>query len=130
MLPGQAEEHERAGERCRPLLERMAAGLNLTPAQREKAKTIFQQSRQDTEAIREQMWKTREDLWAAVKANDPAKIQQLSAQEGQIHGQLLTKRAETRAKFVALLTPEQRTTFENRASRMMKSMQARHCPMS
>jgi Spy/CpxP family protein refolding chaperone len=94
-------------------IQQMMNRLGLSDSQKQQANALFQQSRQTAQPIREQLKKNREALSAAIKANDHAQIQQLSVQQGQLRGQLLSIRADTRAKFLATLTPEQRTRFES-----------------
>jgi Spy/CpxP family protein refolding chaperone len=48
-------------------------------------------------------------LSAALKANDTAAIERLSAKQGQLRGQLTAARTEAMAKFYQTLTPEQKT---------------------
>src|SRR4051812_22666262 len=85
---------------------RMLRALNLTPAQKQQAQAIFQQTRQNVKPVAEQAKQNREALAEAVKANDAAKIQQLATQQGTLKGQMLAMRAESMAKFNALLTPD------------------------
>src|SRR5580700_11065713 len=75
--PGQAATNPRAAMR-----HRMLNALNLTPAQKQQAKAIFQQTRQSVQPVVQQAKQNREALSAAVKANDTATIQRLAAQQG------------------------------------------------
>src|SRR5262249_11428219 len=95
------------------MAQRMMDRLELSESQKQQAKTLFEQSAASARPLREQLKKNREALAAAIKANDHAQIQQLSSQQGQLRGQLLSIRADTRAKFLATLTPEQRTKLES-----------------
>ena len=99
--------------------------LNLTGAQKQQAKAIFQQSRQNAQPIAQQLKQNREALSAAVKANDTAQIQQLSGQQGNLRGQMLAIRSGAMAKFYATLTPEQRTKAEQVQQRIRQRMQQR-----
>jgi protein CpxP len=89
--------------------QRMAQALNLTDAQKAEAKSMFQQTRQATQPVRDQLKQTRQELAAAVKANDTAAIERLSAKQGQLMGRLTAARTEAMAKFYQTLTPEQKT---------------------
>src|SRR5689334_14116331 len=64
--------------------QRMMQALNLTDAQKQQAKAIFQETRQSVQPLVQQLKQNREALATAVKANDSAKIQQLSAAQGQL----------------------------------------------
>jgi Spy/CpxP family protein refolding chaperone len=86
----------------------MLRQLNLTDAQKQQAKTILQQAKQSAQPLREQLRTNRQALAAAVKANDVAQIHSLSAQQGNLQGQLLGIRSEARAKVYATLSPEQK----------------------
>lgn len=87
---------------------RLLEELNLTDAQREQLRSIFQQAKQSAQPVRQQLKQNREALAAAVKANDTAQIPRLSQAEGNLMGQLITIRSEAKAKFYNTLTPEQR----------------------
>ncbi len=104
---------------------RMLKALNLTAAQTQQAKTIFQQTRQSAQPLAEQAKENRQALAAAVKANDTAQIQQLAAKQGTLQGQLLTLRAESRAKLYSILTPDQRTKADQMQQKMQQMRQQR-----
>jgi Spy/CpxP family protein refolding chaperone len=93
--------------RPKPVRE-MVRRLGLSEAQKQEAKALFRQSRQNAEPIEQQLKKNREALAAAYKANDQAQIRQLTSQQGNLRGELLAMRSQTRARFLATLTPEQR----------------------
>jgi periplasmic protein CpxP/Spy len=106
--------------------QRMIQALNLTDAQKQQAKAIFQQSRQSVQPVMQQLKQNREALQAAVKANDTAKIDQLSATQGQLRGQVMAARAEAMAKVYQILTPEQRAKAEQLRQNFKSKMAARH----
>jgi protein CpxP len=103
----------------------MMQGLNLTDAQKEQAKAIFQQSRQTAQPVAEQLRQNRQPLADAVKANNVGQIQALAAQQGTLHGQLLAIRSEAMAKFYSILTPEQRARADQRQQRVRERMKQR-----
>jgi protein CpxP len=106
----------------RQRMARVAQQLNLTDAQKQQAKTIFQQARQTAQPVREQLKQNRQALAEAAKAgNNEAAIQQLSVQQGNLLGQMVAVRTEAFAKFYATLTPEQRT----KADQMRQQFQQR-----
>ena len=105
--------------------QQMMQALNLTPEQQQNAKTIFADARQKTEPIRQQMHQNREALYAAVKANNTAKIEQISSHQGELQGKVLAVRSEAKAKFYAMLTPEQRTKADQMHQQMELRMQQR-----
>ena len=79
----------------------MAAALNLTDAQKSQMKSIFQEARQSSQPVRQQLRQTRQSLQAAVQAGNSDQIQQLSATEGTEMGQLAAIRASARARGFA-----------------------------
>src|SRR5580658_7942695 len=73
--------------------------LNLTPTQKQQAKAIFQQARATAKPVRDRLRQNREAIAAAVKADNQAQIQQLSAVGGKLMGEITTARTEAMAKF-------------------------------
>lgn len=90
--------------------------LNLTETQKQQAKTIFQQARESAKPIVQQLRQDRVAMHAAVKANDAAKIQQLSTTEGKLRGQIMAVHSGAMAKFYQTLTPEQRAKADHMAT--------------
>jgi Spy/CpxP family protein refolding chaperone len=91
-------------------LARIAQQLNLTDTQKQQARSIFQQAREQAMPIRTQLKQNREALAAAVKnGQGDNEIQKLSKVEGNLLGQMTAIRTESAAKFYATLNPEQRT---------------------
>lgn len=88
--------------------ERIARYLNLTPAQVSQAGTEFQAVRQSAQPVREQLKQVRLAMFQAMRANDTAKIDQLSAQEANLKGQISAMRHAAFARIYSTLTPEQR----------------------
>ncbi len=86
----------------------LSAYLNLTPAQQAQRKTIFENARQSATPIRHQLRQTRQELRAAVEANNAAQIQQLAKTEGSEVGRLAAVRGEAMAKAYQVLTPQQK----------------------
>jgi periplasmic protein CpxP/Spy len=105
---------------------RMMKALNLTDAQKQQAKGIFQQARQTNQPVMQQLKQNREALAAAVKANDTARIEQLTAKQGQLRGQTMAVRAEAMAKFYQTLTPEQKTKADQLRQNAKAARMARH----
>jgi Spy/CpxP family protein refolding chaperone len=102
--------------------ERMMQALNLTSAQREQAKGIFQQARQNAQPLRDQLRQNREAMNLAIKANDSAKTQQLAAQRSHLTGQVMAIRSQAAAKFYTTLTPQQRAKADQMHQRFEQRM--------
>jgi Spy/CpxP family protein refolding chaperone len=103
----------------------MLRELGLTDAQKQQAKSIFQQARQSAQPLAQQLRANRDALAAAVKANDVAQIHGLSAQQGNLQGQILGIRTEAMAKFYATLTPDQKTKADEFRQKVRQRMQQR-----
>ena len=99
---------------------RAARELGLSPAQKSEMKAIRQQGRTQVQPVADQLRQNREALRAAVKANDAGQIQALSKTQGELRGQALALRSQTRAKVYAGLTPEQRGKLDARKSRVAR----------
>ena len=88
--------------------DRMSTYLNLTDAQKTQAQAIFKESHEAAQQYRAQLKQNREALAQAVKANNPADIERLSAVQGQLMGKMVAIHSEAFAKLYQTLTPEQR----------------------
>jgi Spy/CpxP family protein refolding chaperone len=103
---------------------RMMKALNLTPAQKEQAKQIFQQSKKANEPLRAQMQQNRQALAAAIKANDVGQIRQLTQVQGNLRGQMMASRSEGMAKFYGTLTPDQKAKADQIQQKVKKHVAA------
>lgn len=104
----------------------LSSYLNLTPSQQSQAKSIFQDARQSTTPIRQQLKETRQSLRAAIQANNTAQIQQLAATEGGEVGQLAAIRGATMAKVYQILTPDQQQKLQSLRQARQAGHAARH----
>jgi Spy/CpxP family protein refolding chaperone len=86
----------------------LASYLHLTPQQQAQRKAIFQNLRQSSMPVRQELRQTRGELRNAVQANNTAQIQQLAKTEGSEAGQLAALRGEAFAKSYQILTPQQK----------------------
>jgi Spy/CpxP family protein refolding chaperone len=82
--------------------------LDLTDAQKQQAKTILQATKQQAQPLAQQLKAGRQALSEAVQAGDTARIQQVAAEVGNLQGQVLAIRSAGMAKFLAILTPDQK----------------------
>ena len=99
--------------------------LNLTQAQEAQAQAEFQAVRQSAQPIRQQLKQVRAAMLQAVRANDTAKIDQLSAQEASMKGQISAMRHAAFAKIYATLTPEQRAKADQLPAHFRQMRQRR-----
>ena len=105
--------------------QRMMQQLNLSEAQKQEAKGIFEQARATAKPVREELRQNREAMAAAVKANDTARIHTLAAKQAGLQAKLVEVRADAMAKFYAKLTPEQRAKAEQLHQQMKQRWQQR-----
>lgn len=102
--------------------QHMQAELNLTPSQKEMAKTIFGQARDESKPVRMELRQNREAFAAAIKANDKSQIEKLSAQRGQLIAKMSVNRGVAMAKFYQILTPAQRAKADQMHQRFQAHM--------
>ena len=114
--------HARVGDR---MMQRLTAQLNLTPDQQAQAHAIFKNSRQQAQALRPQLQQERQAMSNAVKSDNEAQIDQLTQQNSQLNGQLRAIHAKARAQFYALLTPAQKTTYDQHMKSRVSHMRKR-----
>jgi Spy/CpxP family protein refolding chaperone len=116
--------HARAGDR---MMQRLTVQLNLTPDQQVQAKAIFKDAHQQTQALMPKLRQEHQAMANAVKSDNEVQIDQLSQQNSQLNAQVRAIHAKARAKFYALLTPAQKTTYDqdrnSRAAHMRKRVQ-------
>jgi Spy/CpxP family protein refolding chaperone len=102
-----------------PMFDTLAAKLNLTDAQKQQAQSILGSARESSKSIAQQLRQARHGLWDAIKAGkSDAEIDQLSANMGNLTGQLTAIRTKAFARVYALLTPEQRIQTEQLRDRV------------
>jgi Spy/CpxP family protein refolding chaperone len=107
-------------------LDFMAAKLSLTDAQKQSAQNIFEQSREASKPVREQLRQSHEALAAAIKAGkSDAELTNLAGQQGALVGQLSAIRAKAFSQLYAQLTPDQKGKAEQLHDRV-KSRFQRH----
>jgi hypothetical protein len=119
--PAATQQHQRMHQRA----ARLAQYLNLTAAQKDRAKQAFLAAHQNAQPIREQLKQVHMAMFQAVRANDAAKIDQLSAQEGNLKGQLGAIRNETFAKLYSSLTPDQQAKADQIPAHLRQMRQRR-----
>lgn len=95
----------------------LAVYLDLTEAQQAQAKEIFAAARASAAPLVAQLRSGREEMAAAVRANQPdAELDRIASRQGVLLGQLTAIRAKARAKLYALLTPAQQEKAEKLTS--------------
>ena len=90
----------------------LASQLNLTDAQKTSALAIFTNAFTSAQTIQTSLQTNRTSLADAVKKNDSAAIDQLSAAAGTLSGQLTAINSKADAAFYMLLTADQKTLYD------------------
>lgn len=93
-------------------VEKMAAKLNLTDAQKSQIAAINQGFRANNKAAFEGSRELRQQFREAKKANDTAKLESLKPQMDAQRTQMKQLREAHRAQILAVLTPDQRTQWQ------------------
>jgi Spy/CpxP family protein refolding chaperone len=91
--------------------------LNLTETQKAQALKIFSDAQAAAERFREEMQVARQELQTAIKANDLASIERNAREIGTATGEMTIIDARAQAAFYALLTPEQKTKYDQMPAR-------------
>lgn len=99
--------------------------LGMTPTQKDETQTAFEQARQKTMPIEQELRSTRQSLESAIRSDDTAQIQRLATVEGQEIGQLAAIRSTAVANVYKTLTPDQRTKANALQQLLMPEMQQR-----
>jgi Spy/CpxP family protein refolding chaperone len=109
--------------------QHMMAALNLTPDQKTMAKSIFGQAREASKPVRMELRQNREAMAAAIKSDNQAQIQKLSAERGKLMAKMIANHTEAMAKFYQTLTPAQRAKADQMQARFqarMRELRSQH----
>ena len=90
----------------------LAQKLNLTDAQKDQWKALHRSFREDNKAFFQTMRQTRQEMRAAKEAGDTAKVDSLKATFQSQRAQMKQLHDAQNEKFLAILTPEQRTQYD------------------
>ena len=112
-----------AAERTQRHVKMLTTLLNLTAAQQQQATTIFTAEANSQQNLHENEKSTHDSLRNAIKSNDTAAIDQISAAMAQSHAQAMSTRAKADAAFYQILTPEQQTKMSDLEAEHMEGME-------
>ena len=93
----------------------MAKALNLTDAQKQQVKSIWQANRTSTRPLMQQMAQNRVAMLTATSngAFDQAKVTALASQQAQLMAQMTIQKESIQHQiYTQVLTPEQRATAD------------------
>lgn len=102
------------------MLQRLSTDLNLTPAQKTQAQSIFSNMRQQSQPVVQQLKQDKQALAAAVKSNAPAsEIDRLANKMGPLEAQMTAMHAKAFVQFRKTLTPDQTAKLDSMTNRHM-----------
>ena len=103
----------------------LTRALDLNDAQQQQVKSLVEAQRPAMKGLMQQMASQRAQLLAATQNGqfDAAKVQAIANQQGQTMANLIVVRQELQSKIYTLLTPEQRTKFDQMQQRRLEHMQ-------
>jgi Spy/CpxP family protein refolding chaperone len=94
------------------MIDRFAANLNLTDAQKQQAQSIFAAARQSAQPLHAQIAQNKQALTAAVKSGSQTDIDRISSSMGPLLAQASAIHSKALAQFYAILTPDQKTKMD------------------
>lgn len=117
--------HWHKGDFLNRRLAHLTKTLNLSDAQQQQVKSLVEAQRPALKALMQQMVSERQQMLAATQNGqfDAAKVQAIANQQGQTMANLIMARQELQSKIYSLLTPEQRTKYDQMQQRRLEHMQ-------
>jgi protein CpxP len=127
--------HGKFGKRGGGMMEgRLFRQLDLTDTQKEQLKAIRTAAREESNGLRQRMMENHRKL-AELGTDgvfDQAAVEAIASQQAEVHKQMIIRRANVKAQMFAILTPEQKTkfnelkeTFKARAQERQEKRKAR-----
>lgn len=117
--------HWHKGDFLNRRLAHLTKTLDLSDAQQQQVKSLVEAQRPALKALMQQMVSERQQMLAATQNGqfDAAKVQAIANQQGQTMANLIMARQELQSKIYSLLTPEQRTKYDQMQQRRLEHMQ-------
>ena len=101
------------------MLQHLGTVLDLTESQKTAATSIFDAAKKQAEPLGTALKTSHDAVEAAVKANkSDVEIDDLTAKQGTMTGQIASIQAKARRSFMALLTTEQREKLDKLHAQM------------
>jgi Spy/CpxP family protein refolding chaperone len=119
------ERGRKMGQMRRAGVRGMFRGIELTQAQREQMQVVHAKYRPQFESIRESMKPDLEAARAARRSGDTAAARTAFERTKSAREKAQALHEQQRNEVRALLTPEQRTTFDANAQKMKERMEKR-----
>ena len=117
--------HWHRGDFLNRRIAHLMRALDLTDAQQQQVKFLVDAQRPALKGLMQQMASQRAEMLSATQNGqfDQAKVQAIANQQGQTLANLIVVRQELQSKIYGLLTPEQRTKFDQMQQRRLEHMQ-------
>jgi protein CpxP len=117
--------HWRQGGFLNRRIAHLSRALDLSDAQQQQVKALVEAQRPALKGLRQQLVSERQQMLAATQNGqfDEGKVQAIASQQGQTLANLIVARQELQSKIYTLLTPEQRTKFDQMQQRRLEHMQ-------
>lgn len=91
--------------------------LDLTEAQKTQAVKIFTDAQLASEKFRDEIQLLRQEMQTATKASDLASMERCAREIGSATGEITFIDARAQAAFYSILTPEQKTKYDQLPAR-------------
>ena len=111
------------------MVRRLTMRLNLTADQQTKVRGMLKTAREQDKGLRAKYRDERKALWAAVKTNSTAQIDQITQENAQLNTQMRASHLKTIAGIYSILTPDQKMKFDHDFNRS-NAAAARHARTS
>lgn len=100
-------------------VERLAARLDLSTAQRDQVRAIVDKARPETRALRDKLTDNRQQLHALMRQDNAkeSEIRKLADAQGKLKADMIVQRSKLHNAINAVLTPEQREQFQQMGPR-------------
>ena len=110
-----------------PMMPFFAKQLELTDAQKTQIKEIFHGAKPAMQPLMEQEHQSRKAMMALITSGnfDQAKAQSIINQESLVHAQMEMQHAQLASKAYQVLTPEQKTKFNDLMAQHEQRMEQR-----
>ena len=99
--------------------------LDLTDTQQQQVKSLMEAQKPVVQPLFQQLMAQHQQMVAATQNGqfDQAKVQAIASQQAQVIANLIVVKEQTHSRIYALLTPDQRTKFDQMRQTRMEHMQ-------
>ncbi|HEV2117201.1 MAG TPA: Spy/CpxP family protein refolding chaperone [Terriglobales bacterium] len=117
--------HWHRGDFLNRRVAHLTRALDLTDAQQQQVKSLVEAQRPALKGLMQQMASQRAQMLNVTQKGqfDAAQVRTIANQQGQTMANLIVARQELQSQIYNLLTPEQRTKFDQMQQRRLEHMQ-------